>query len=169
MYKMFVLRVCNEVMRCAGFRKPGVNTPAPCSREKRKRKQSQPGRASCQQPGAHSTRTCSAGTLRLGDMLGDDWKLPRSRAAAETALGPWACGSQSASSMGLHLSAEGTTACVSSSPSQRGHRFSCRPSSALSAVSPPSDRSLPSRPARSWSEHGASPPGAPARLPQPKP
>ena len=106
----------------------------------------------------YSTETCSAGTLRPDD----DWKLlPRSKAAAETALGPWASESQSASSMqGFHPSAEGTTVCVSSSSSRRGHRFSCRPSSALPAVSPPSRRSLPSRPARSWSEHEGSPPGA---------
>ena len=102
----------------------------------------------------YNTQTCSVGTLRPDD----DWKLlPRSRAAAETALGPWASESQSAS---LHPSAEGTTVCVSSSSSRRGHRFSCRPSSALPAVSPPSRRSLPSRPARSWSEHEGSPPGA---------
>ena len=125
--------------------------------------------ASC----THSTRTCSAGTLLRAD---DDRPLPRGRArpqAAETALGPWASESRSASSMSLHPSAEAACTFPSSSSSRRGHRFSCRPSSptitALPAASSPSHRPLPPRPAQPWSEHQQHgfPPGAPACLPQP--
>ena len=127
--------------------------------------------ASC----THSTQTCSAGTLLRVD---DDRPLPRGRArAAETALGPWASESRSASSMSLHPSAEAACTFPSSSSSRRGHRFSCRPSSptgsptitALPAASSPSHRPLPPRPAQPWSEHQqhGSLPGAPARLRQP--
>ena len=35
MYKMFVLRVCNEVMRCAGFRKSGCEYRQPRTRNSR--------------------------------------------------------------------------------------------------------------------------------------
>lgn len=125
----------------------------------------------------HSTQTCSAGTLLRVD---DCWTLPRGRArAAQTALGPWASESRSASSTSLRPSAEGTAACTSppSSSTRRGHRFYCRPSSptgsptitAQPAASPPSHRPLPPRPAQPWSEHQqhGSPSGAPARLLQP--
>ena len=120
-------------------------------------------------PCTHSTQTCSAGTLLRVD---DDRPLPRGRArTAESALGPWASESRSASSMSLHPSAEAACTFPSSSSSRRGHRFSCRPSS---PTGPPTitalpHHPLPPRPAQPWSEHQqhGSPPGAPARLPQP--